>query len=148
MSEQQKTEAPAMAIPPEAGVSITFKMNDSTGADVQVTLRGATATDWQAVLGQRKALIETTARYGWKPYEASRPQPPAQNGSPSAPQIPPTTQGQSGMRFIATILSVEFNPKDGGVLIASQIVGDDANIANAETTRSQYCWRMSSPRIA
>lgn len=118
MSEQQtEVKQPAMAIPPEAGVSITFKVYDQNMNDVQVTMRGATAADWAAVLKQRKALIDATAEYGWKPFEAHRPQPqstPPQNGATTqnAPSAP-TTQGQSGLTFTANILCVEFNSKNG-----------------------------------
>lgn len=101
-------------LPNEAGFSITFKMQDAHNNEAQITMRGATADDWRHVLGQRKAMVEETTKYGWKLVETK----PATSAATATTAAQPAakssngTNGGDGNTFHATKLKVAFT-EDG-----------------------------------
>lgn len=83
----------------EAGASLNVEVLDADGIRTQLTLRAESASDWLALLRERKAFIEAARKNGWiitrTTAPASAPTPPSTpapalespNGSPAATPV-------------------------------------------------------------
>ena len=106
----------------EAGISISFKIADPEGIEKMVTFREPASEDPQQAKDLDRKCFERVAAFtkgamerGWRPLLGA-PAKPAQNQSTQA-QAPAPAKPQSGGQgtgdctFIATTLTIEFNPK-------------------------------------
>lgn len=105
----------------EAGFSASFRMLDASGNEVQITMRGQAAADWNDVIKDRRAFLETAAKGGWSPVVLRQSQPQAASAAPQKTVTAAVVQqaGQPSQRptadgshtFHATKLKVEFSPQ-------------------------------------
>lgn len=89
----------------EAGASLNVEVLDADGIRTQLTLRAESASDWLALLRERKAFIEAARKNGWQitrqaaPTSAPAPSTPAAIeaalGAPSAPKAAPQGSGET-----------------------------------------------------
>lgn len=87
--------------PAEAGFSLNWTMRDRDGAAVQVTMRGARATDWPSIIHARAAFLERATAGGWsfapQASPAAQPAPQASAPAPAANggSVPPAPAGEA-----------------------------------------------------
>jgi len=97
---------------PESPFSVTFRMTDGYGCDVQVTMRdGVTKEIVKQVFEARKEFVELAVGHGWQFTAASKPAPqaaPASNGQPPAaqPQAAPPPGAVAGGGFASAASDV------------------------------------------
>lgn len=102
----------------EAGCSLTVKIIDKLGMSNLVTFRAEKAAEWTEVLKARGAFIEAAIAAGWEPHiegaRSIREIPAHQQGQLAPAQNGAHQEASSGDNvFLAEILTIEFNPKDG-----------------------------------
>ena len=124
MSEQkqvseQEQEVVVMSPDGEAGFSLNWTMVDGGGAPVQVTMRGASVSDWKRVMRERAIFVDKARIGGWTYANPKATAAPTIGNSPIAHPLTPAPKAQAvagGNKAIQElhVVKVEITPKPDG----------------------------------
>jgi hypothetical protein len=101
----------------DAGISLSFKIVNPGGVEIMATFRDDNTEEGdKRCFARVSTFIKNATNAGWTPVTVHKPsnQTAAPGKAPTAPTSAPaaaTTQGQTGLSFIANTLTVEFTPK-------------------------------------